>query len=108
MIRRLLSCLIAAVLRSFLDRPLTVAAQLSQQSPVSPVAAEPAQAAVSQALRSSPVMFIENVGQFAEGARFQVRGGDSTMWLAEDAIWITVVEQAVRRRTCRARRLAHG
>jgi len=30
---------------------------------------------------------------FAEGARFQVRGGDRTIWLAEDAIWITVVEQ---------------
>ncbi len=38
-------------------------------------------------------MFIENAGQWDDGARFQVRGGsDGTMWLAEDAIWITVVE----------------
>ena len=44
------------------------------------------------ALQSSPVMFIENVGQFDDGARFQVRGGDHTIWLAEDALWITVVE----------------
>jgi hypothetical protein len=35
-------------------------------------------------------MFIQNVGQFADGARFQVRGGDKTIWLAEDAIWVTV------------------
>lgn len=41
----------------------------------------------------SSVMFIENVGQFAEGARFQVWGGSAgTMWLADDAIWLTVVE----------------
>ena len=37
-------------------------------------------------------MFIENVGQFEEGARFQVRGGDRTIWLAEDAIWTRVRE----------------
>ncbi len=43
--------------------------------------------------KSSPVMFIENVGQWDDGARFQVWGGPAgTMWLAEDAIWITVVE----------------
>ena len=40
-----------------------------------------------------PGMFIENVGQWDDGARFQVRGGDGTMWLAEDAIWLTVVER---------------
>ena len=38
-------------------------------------------------------MFIENVGQWDGGARFQVWGGPAgTMWLAEDAIWITVLE----------------
>ncbi len=42
---------------------------------------------------NSPVMFIENVGQFDEGARFQVRGGDRTIWLADDAVWITLLEQ---------------
>jgi len=51
---------------------------------------------VSAALRSAPVMFIENVGQFDERARFQVRGGMGTMWLAEDAIWVTVFEQGSR------------
>ena len=45
-------------------------------------------------LRSNPVMFIENAGQWDERARFQVCGGTSagTMWLAEDAIWLTIVE----------------
>jgi len=47
---------------------------------------------VIEALRSSPVMFIENVGQFADGARFQVRGADRIIWLAEDGLWVTVVE----------------
>lgn len=50
------------------------------------------QARVQQAPRSGQIMFIENVGQFAESARFQVRGGNGAMWLAEDALWITVIE----------------
>jgi len=37
-------------------------------------------------------MFVENVGQFADGALFQVLGGDRTIWLAEDTIWVTVLE----------------
>lgn len=47
-----------------------------------------------QALPDDSLMFIQNVGQFAEEARFQVRGGDRTIWLAEDAIWITLLEPA--------------
>ena len=43
--------------------------------------------------KSSPMMFIENLGQWDEHARFRVWGGPAgTMWLAEDAIWITVLE----------------
>ena len=43
--------------------------------------------------KHSPVMFVENAGQWDDGARFQVWGGPAgRMWLAEDAIWITVVE----------------
>lgn len=39
------------------------------------------------------VMFIENVGQWEESARFQVWSGTATtMWLAENAIWITALE----------------
>ncbi|MCX6029592.1 MAG: SBBP repeat-containing protein, partial [Chloroflexi bacterium] len=56
-----------------------------------PAVAQQPPAVPDQTVRSSPVMFIENVGQFAEDARFQVRGGDGTMWLAEDALWITIM-----------------
>ncbi|MEA3342222.1 MAG: SBBP repeat-containing protein, partial [Chloroflexota bacterium] len=40
----------------------------------------------------SSLLFVENVGQFDERARFQVRGGAGTMWLAEDALWISITE----------------
>jgi pyruvate-formate lyase-activating enzyme len=43
-------------------------------------------AQVAAALQVSPVMFIENIGQFADDAHFQVRGGTGTMWLAEGAL----------------------
>jgi hypothetical protein len=38
------------------------------------------------------VMFIENVGQSTGGARYQVRGRNSTIWLAEDALWVCVLK----------------
>ncbi len=41
---------------------------------------------------SGRLLFIENAGQFDPAARFQVWGGAGTVWLAEDAIWLTVVE----------------
>jgi len=50
-------------------------------------------AKVAEALRSSPAMFIQNLGQFDGRARFQVRGGDKIIWLAEDGIWVTVLEK---------------
>jgi len=55
----------------------------------------PAAAGAGKTLYNSPVMFIENVGQFAGDARFQVRGAIGTLWLADDALWITVVEPSV-------------
>lgn len=38
------------------------------------------------------VVLIENTGQFPENAAFQVWGGPATVWLAEDAVWVTLVE----------------
>ncbi len=90
MATRLLSCLIALTFVLSSTGPL-LAVQPPQQPPTSPAATAPTQAVVSQALRTSPIMFIENMGQFADGARFQVRGGNGTMWLAEDALWITIM-----------------
>jgi hypothetical protein len=85
--------LIAAMTMLVLGGMMASATQSQRASPAGPVPV-PDRTQVVEALHNSPVMFIENVGQFAEGARFQVRGGLGTMWLAEDAIWITVVERS--------------
>jgi hypothetical protein len=50
------------------------------------------QTQVQSALHSTPLMFIENVGQFDEGARFLVRGGQGAVWLTEEGLWITLLE----------------
>jgi hypothetical protein len=42
---------------------------------------------------SRAVMFIENVGQFADEARFQVFGGTGTLWLVEDGLWVTLLDR---------------
>ncbi len=39
------------------------------------------------------VLFIENVGQFGDAARFYAWGGGSGLWLTEDAICMTLVER---------------
>ena len=43
---------------------------------------------------TAPLMFIENVGQFADGARFQMRSAAGIMWLADDALWLSLVDAA--------------
>lgn len=93
MIHRILTCLIGLMAILSATDPM-----LAAQPPSQPVAiasaAVPTEAAVSKALHLSPILFIENVGQWDAAARFQVRGGASTMWLSENAIWLTVVEQS--------------
>lgn len=37
-------------------------------------------------------MFLENVGQLDRHARFQVRGGNATLYLAEDGLWVAVAK----------------
>lgn len=37
-------------------------------------------------------VFVENVGQFDKAARFQVRGHGHTLWLTENAVWVTALE----------------
>jgi len=54
--------------------------------------AAPSRTSVTQSLHSSSVMFIENVGQWNDDARFQVWGGPGTIWLAGDSIWLTLLE----------------
>ncbi len=38
-------------------------------------------------------MFVENVGQFDQGARFQANSELGTIYLTEDAVWITLLEK---------------
>jgi YVTN family beta-propeller protein len=49
---------------------------------------------VALAQSEPSLMFIENVGQFEEGARFQTYGGSATLSLATDALWFTISEPA--------------
>ena len=62
-------------------------------APPNPVATQ-ADIDIEETLQSAPVMFIENVGQFDDDARFHVRGGDYDLWLADEALWITLLEAA--------------
>jgi hypothetical protein len=48
---------------------------------------------VEKISHNTPIMFVENVGQFAKDARFKVQGGNSTLWLTDNALWITLFEQ---------------
>jgi len=67
-------------------RPSPAQAQGSSPSPS-------ALSVPSNTTGAGPLMFIENAGQWDDGARFQVFGASgATAWLAEDAIWLTVVE----------------
>ena len=82
--------LLLALLLPIAGHPTAVA--LSEDIPATLQVAAPVAVNASEILRNSSVMFIENVGQFAEDARFQVRGGKGTLWLADDALWITIVD----------------
>lgn len=54
----------------------------------------PEQKQMTAALQNTSIMFIENVGQFDKDVRFQARGVDHTIWLLNDAIWITCLGPA--------------
>ena len=50
-------------------------------------------ATVSQALTDSSLFFVENQGQFDGAARFKVQAGGQTLWLAADALWLTLIDK---------------
>jgi hypothetical protein len=62
--------------------------------PLSSTTAQTPPPQAESAPETPSALIIENVGQFGEGARYQVWGGQGTTWLAEDAIWITLLEPA--------------
>ena len=65
-----------------------LAAPPRQPIPNDQPAAAPSQDPASAAA-AGRLMFIENAGQWPDAARFQVWGGGQTLWLAEDAVWLT-------------------
>ncbi len=73
-------------------------------------AAAPPSHAQEDAFHNSPVMFIENVGQWEDQARFQVWGGPAgTMWLARDgSIWLTLLQAPQPDRAAQFPWSAHG
>ena len=48
--------------------------------------------AVDAQAQAGSALFIENTGQFRDGARFQVIGANGTLWLADEALWLTVIK----------------
>ncbi|HEX5415515.1 MAG TPA: SBBP repeat-containing protein, partial [Chloroflexota bacterium] len=57
-------------------------------SPGSPSTLSSAKAAP----RQTPTLFVENAGQFDPAARFQAHTANGTVWLADNAMWITAIE----------------
>lgn len=51
-----------------------------------------APAEVETGFSTTPLMFIQNVGQFEADAQYQIRSGDKTFWLEKDALWISFVQ----------------
>ena len=47
-----------------------------------------------QAQAGEPLLFIENVGQFAEQVRFQLHGSRAAVSLGQDGLWFTILEPA--------------
>ena len=73
---------------------LLLSAGASAGAPSNAPVADPPAAPFASA--NSSVLFIENVGQFAPAVRYQVRGGVGTLWLANDALWLTVARAPAR------------
>jgi hypothetical protein len=52
-----------------------------------------------EAISSSQMIFIQNVGQFDKRARFVVRGANGAIQVADDAIWMTYLEPEKKEKT---------
>jgi hypothetical protein len=59
---------------------------------ISPAPSEQEETLPNTAFHSSPVMFIENAGQFEDSVRYKVFGAGSNIWLTQNAIWMTFLE----------------
>lgn len=70
-------------------RYLTAALLLLTLATAPEIQGEPSRRTAAQV---GQVLFIENVGQVDPAVRFQVWGGGQTLGLADDAIWLSLVE----------------
>jgi len=88
---------VSVALLALLGLGWTRPAATAQSRPASvdapPVASTSNRSRAPAGLRGTSLMFVENVGQFDPKARFQVRRGDTTIHLADDALWFTILEQ---------------
>ncbi len=80
--------------RLFLISLISILLLAAGSVPLAPPAARAAPPAQSSPTpQNTSLLFIENVGQFAADARFQVRGTTGgALWLADDALWVTTME----------------
>ena len=63
--------------------PHSIAEHLNRDRPLGSREAAP---------QAASLLFVENVGQFDPSARFQARAGKAVLWLADDALWVTVLK----------------
>src|SRR5581483_8472258 len=64
-----------------------VSGSYADVAPAAPVQTE-------RTLALAPFLAVANVGQFDRRARFQVQGRGGTLWLGQDALWLTVLDPA--------------
>jgi hypothetical protein len=83
-----LSLLLSASLISIAPKP-----SLATINPLATAGDMPSQ--IGSRPASQLPLFIANVGQFDAGVRFQVRGQSSTLFLADDALWLTMLDPEV-------------
>lgn len=77
----LLASLALALSSSLVQWPIATAAPAASPAPA---AADPT---------GAPLLFIANAGQFDAQARFMVQGSDAALFLADDALWLTLIDE---------------
>ena len=86
------ACVALLLLFLFALTPMTARVTASDTPPSQQIVQPAAADSVARTLAAAPLTFIENVGQFSAGAAYQIRGENHTIWVAKDALWITMLE----------------
>jgi hypothetical protein len=87
-LNRWLNVLVIAALLAAQRALPAVAAPAQRDAAVPATADAKVEARVKANMTTVPLMFIENVGQFAPEARFQLWRGNSAVWLTDNALWL--------------------